>query len=604
MRVAIVFFVAACAAVHMLSAQGHPVLFASDADFQTLKARCASEELLKLAHGRLLFDAEKIIALPLSQREMEGRRLLAVSREVLSRTTTLSLAYRLTGDKRFADRCITEMKAAASFKDWNPSHFLDVAEMTMALAIGYDWLYAQISPADRKIIEEAIISKGLLAGQKGGWWVNAHNNWGQVCHAGMLSGALATQSLNPKLAEFTIKRAIENLPISMAALSPKGSYPEGPGYWVYGIEFNVIAIAMLEHATKSDHGLINRPGFKETADYPDIVTGPSGQTFNYADAGSSARGSTCALWWFAKRFNRPDLISYFEEDAFRAYCLQRSEKDNRRSRNRFFPLAMLWNIPVTGKEPKKTTLNWFSEGSTPITIQRTSWNNEEAVFVGLKAGTATSSHAHMDAGSFVYDALEVRWAYDLGMEGYHGIESRGMDLWGKGQDAQRWTIFRLNNRSHNCLSIDGELQRANGRAAVIGFQDNGKASKVTLDLTPVYPKAKKVLRTGEMRADGVYTLTDTLSGVKPGARVRWQMMTKATPVDIRKGSALLSLGKKQLKLVTLQAPNTDWQVSDASKPVNEWDSPNKDFKVVFFEQTVPANSNLTFIVTFEPVKAQ
>jgi hypothetical protein len=63
------------------------------------------------------------------------------------------------------------------------------------------------------------------------------------------------------------------------------------------------------------------------------------------------------------------------------------------------------------------------------------------------------------------------------------------------------------------------------------------------------------------------------------------------------------MGKKQLKLATFQAPNTDWQVSDASKPVNEWDSPNKDFRVVFFEQTVPANSNLTFVVTFEPVKA-
>jgi hypothetical protein len=598
MRVAVVFFVAACAAVHMLSAQVHPVLFASDADFQTLKARCTSEELLKLAQARLVSDAEKIIPLPPSKREMEGRRLLAVSREVLSRTTTLSMAYRLTGDKRFADRCVAEMKAAASFKDWNPNHFLDVAEMTLALAIGYDWLYAQISPADRKLIEEAIISKGLLAGQKEGWWVNAHNNWGQVCHAGMLSGALATQSLNPKLAESVIKRAIEKLPISMAALSPKGSYPEGPGYWVYGIEFNVIAIALLEHATKSDHGLIARPGFKETADYPDIVTGPSEQTFNYADAGSSGRGSTCALWWFAKRFNRPDLISYFEEDAFRAYCLQRSEKDNRR--NRFFPLAMLWNIPVTGKEPKKTALNWFSEGSTPITIQRTSWNNEEAVFVGLKAGAATSSHGHMDAGSFVYDALGVRWAYDLGMEGYHGIESRGMNLWSNGQDAQRWTIFRLNNTSHNSLSIDGDLHRANGRAAVIGFLDNGKASKVTLDLSPVFPKAKKVLRIGEMRADGVYTLTDTISGLKPGSRVRWQMMTKAVPSDIRKGSILLSVDKKQLKLSTLHVSTVEWQVSDISKPVKEWDSPNKDYRVVFFEQTAPASSNVTFVVTFEP----
>jgi hypothetical protein len=103
-----------------------------------------------------------------------------------------------------------------------------------------------------------------------------------------------------------------------------------------------------------------------------------------------------------------------------------------------------------------------------------------------------------------------------------------------------------------------------------------------------------------MRADGVYTLTDTLTGLKPGSRVRWQMMTKAVPGDIQKGSILLSLDKKQLKLSTVQAASINWQVSDASKPVNEWDSPNKDIRVVFFEQTAPASSNLTFVVTFEP----
>ena len=28
-----------------------------------------------------------------------------------------------------------------SFTDWHPKHFLDVAEMTTALALSYDWLY-------------------------------------------------------------------------------------------------------------------------------------------------------------------------------------------------------------------------------------------------------------------------------------------------------------------------------------------------------------------------------------------------------------------------------------------------------------------------------
>ena len=33
------------------------------------------------------------------------------------------------------------MLEVSSFTDWYPKHFLDVAEMTTALALSYDWLY-------------------------------------------------------------------------------------------------------------------------------------------------------------------------------------------------------------------------------------------------------------------------------------------------------------------------------------------------------------------------------------------------------------------------------------------------------------------------------
>jgi hypothetical protein len=151
------------------------------------------------------------------------------------------------------------------------------------------------------------------------------------------------------------------------------------------------------------------------------------------------------------------------------------------------------------------------------------------------------------------------------------------------------------------LTIDNELHKASGHAKVIDFKDNGKASTVSIDLSPVFPQAKQVTRTGEMKADGVYTLTDTLTGLKPGACVRWQMMTKATPSETRTGSIILSSGKKQLKLSALHASTAQWQVNDASKPVNEWDSPNKDCKLIICEQTAPASSNLTFTITFEPL---
>ena len=75
----------------------------------------------------------------------------------MAHVTTGAMAFRLTGDRRFAQHAIEVMLTAASFPDWNPSHFLDVAEMATALALGYDWLFDELSSADRATIKKALL---------------------------------------------------------------------------------------------------------------------------------------------------------------------------------------------------------------------------------------------------------------------------------------------------------------------------------------------------------------------------------------------------------------------------------------------------------------
>ena len=99
----------------------------------------------------ILQACDTMLGLPVNERVVVGRRLLATSRENLRRILFLGFAYRMTGEKRYSDRAEAEMLKAASFSDWNPSHFLDVAEMTAALAIGYDWLYPKLSETSRSV---------------------------------------------------------------------------------------------------------------------------------------------------------------------------------------------------------------------------------------------------------------------------------------------------------------------------------------------------------------------------------------------------------------------------------------------------------------------
>ena len=117
---------------------------------------------LKELNILILELADVMISLEVVKREQIGRRLLGVSRTCLKRVLTLSYAYRMTEDRKYLQKAEAEMLAASAFSDWNPSHFLDVAEMTMALAVGYDWLYSDLKSKSRQIIKEAILNKGLL----------------------------------------------------------------------------------------------------------------------------------------------------------------------------------------------------------------------------------------------------------------------------------------------------------------------------------------------------------------------------------------------------------------------------------------------------------
>jgi hypothetical protein len=114
----------------------HPRLLATAADFERLKDRCAENVEARQWFTRLKADAERLLSTPVLEYKIpDGKRLLAVSRAAKDRVLLLGLIYRLTGDERFANRLWQELDTVINFKDWNPSHFLDTAEMTFAVAI-------------------------------------------------------------------------------------------------------------------------------------------------------------------------------------------------------------------------------------------------------------------------------------------------------------------------------------------------------------------------------------------------------------------------------------------------------------------------------------
>jgi hypothetical protein len=574
--------------------KAHPRLFFNQAAEAPLRQKIAADPLLAKALASVTAVADRMIGEPPVERTLIGRRLLDKSRRCLSRVIHLAFAHRLTGDRKYLDRARQEMLAAAAFSDWNPSHFLDVAEMTAALAIGYDWLHGGLDADARATIRTAIVEKGLKPSlQIRGGWTTGTNNWNQVCHGGMTLGALALLEDEPGLAAQILVRALDGLPHAMAEYKPDGAYPEGPGYWAYGTTYNVVLLDALESVLGTDFGLAGTEGFLKTPDYYLHVAGPTGLCFNYSDCGAGA-GVSPAQFWFAARRKDPSLL-WFEVKKLESLLARPVAKES----DRFFPFLLLWSGPVAGVRPP-AELHWTGKGTTPVSFHRSGWD-DKAAFVAVKGGSPSASHAHMDIGTFVMDADGVRWAEDLGMQDYNSLESQGVKLWDGRQDGGRWDVFRLGPLSHSTLVVDGKRQLVKGRCPIAAFSKEGPFPHTVVDMTPVHEGSlARALRGIGLRPDRSVLVQDEIEAAGAKASVRWGMVTRAEVRIAGDRSAVLTKEGRTLGLTVLAPEGARLKIVPLDPPPAATDAPNKDAKLVAFEVSLEASAKERLAVLLTP----
>ncbi len=581
--------------VGSLKLPDHPRILLLAGEEAAIKKTIANDNTWNKVHLAMIDECNSLMDVAPIERIQTGRRLLSKSREALRRIFMLSYAYRMSSDQKYAKRAEKEMLAIAAFSDWNPSHFLDVGEMTMAMAIGYDWLYMGLPESSRAAIKEAILKKGLepSLNPKYNNWLKAEHNWNQVCNAGMTYGALAIYEDEPVLAKQIVNRAIETIVLAMKDYGPDGAYPEGYGYWGYGTSFNVMFVDAMEKAYKTDFGLNAQPGFLKTGNFMKNMTGPSKLPFNYSDAGGSS-GLHPAMFWFANKTNDPSSI-WVERDFLMNSDPKKHVKD------RLLPAIMLWSggMSIEKVTPPKEKM-WVAAGKVPVAFMRTSWTDTNAVYVAMKGGSVSVNHAHMDIGSFVMDANGVRWAMDFGMQEYESLESKGIALFGRTQDAQRWTVFRLTNFVHNTLTIDSQHQRVTGTAPIISSSANPKFMYAATDLSEIYKGSIAKAVRGIGLVDQQYvTVRDEVETLSKETKIRWTMLTPASVKITGPNTAELTKDGKKLTL-QVQEPARVTMKTWSTDPPNSYDVPNPGTTMVGFEVTLPANSKHALTVHLVP----
>ena len=595
LAVVVVLFPMVCNAEDYVDATqklpSHPRLLLLRGAEKKLMKNVKKDSIWFQVHQSILNEADKYVKNPNEtlSRQMKGKRLLSVSRSALKKIFYLSYAFRTTKNKAYMRCAADEMMNVAAFSDWNPSHFLDVAEMTLAVSIGYDWLYDKLTPHERSVLRQAIIEKGLkpsLVKQYNNF-VTRDNNWSQVCHAGMVYGALAVWEEERELSAMMVNRAIENLPISMGVYGPDGVYPEGCVYWTYGTTFNVLLLDELDQMFHTDFGLSEIPGFMKTGLYVTHLCEPTMTYYAYSDNGNNV-GIEPAAFWFYQKTHETSIL-------FNQMRIIKSKSPAVLSSDRLAPAAIIWGCSSQMEIPKtEPSLSYSGDGPNPVYVTRSGWGENDA-FLGMKCGSPYTNHAHMDEGSFVYVSQGVQWATDLGGESYNELEQNGLGIWNRNQKSDRWSIYRYSNFNHNTLTFNGQLQKANGNV-IFSERNVAYPGSAAADLTPAYEgQVKKILRRCSLNGIDNVKIEDHIETNDQATVLTWTMMTAADAVVMADGVKLTKNGHT-LYLRLQGKIDGNWTVEPAT-PSRPYENQNKGFSRICFTTKLSPLSSTDIVMS-------
>ncbi|MBE7051865.1 MAG: DUF4962 domain-containing protein [Ruminococcaceae bacterium] len=420
--------------------------------------------------------------------ELQGVRLLVVSRKVLEKVSNLSFAYLIEGDEKYAKKAIAEIVNVCgdNFPDWNQKHFLDVAEMAAAVGIGFDWCYDLISDDDKEIILKGLSEKGFKYGLKqfrgeeypttSGLWTNVNaatypGNWVSVCTGGLNMAALAVGDETAELEEIAgeiVSSSIPHLQRLVAKFAPDGAWKEGPTYWRYSYKYFAFNFNTMMSALGTDYGLTKSPGIHKGAYFMIAMTG---SVANFDLANSDKGALSCPeFMWLASRYNDPSLARY------RKWFLENF------SQRADFTDIMWYNPSFDGDLsgiPTETNTREF-----PIAATRSGYGTDQFYVAFHGADDGGGRIVDLDCGQYIIDLFGNRWVKDMGSEGamYTSHGDEGIFL-------NNYPYYRMRAEAHNTIVINPGYYEDQNYSAIInipGFEYNNRYTLMSADFTDVY----------------------------------------------------------------------------------------------------------------------
>ena len=566
----------------------HPRLYADKNKIKILRERIKNdtnvskwfEDVRELAET--YFDIE-----PVTYEIPDGIRLLRNCRRARDRMQELAFCYQMTGETRYAERCIKEMKAVCAFPDWNPYHFLDTAEMTEGLAFAYDWLYNYMSEDFRETVKSSIINKGLMQivedyrdepkERRRTWkWAQSEvaDNWNIVCNSGLTEGAMAVCEDAPELAAEVFDGGMELIKKAVLLYGPDGAWYEGPAYWQYATEYFIGFCCCLDSVFSDTFGYLNAPGVSQTGYYITAITGPCG-SFNFHDSSMAV-------------MNAPELFFLADKLSDSALSALRTEQMTEGNVKGKIRDILYYNPELSGKSAKLKKDFYFRD--TEVASFRSGWDND-AIFLGIHAGKTDVYHGHMDAGSFVLDGFGTRYACDLGADDYNIEDSV-------------WNLYRYRAEGHNTLVINPSKdggQSLEGNTKIDVFK-SGESAFAQINLTDMY-NAESVKRSFELTNNRSEIIIRDKIKTNEKSDVWWFMHTTCEiSVSEDRRKAILTGKNKDLEVSLISDIPGEFSVMKAmpmeTSPKNSEQDKNEEFVKLAFRTENVKDAEISILMRF------
>lgn len=459
----------------------------------------------------------------------------------IERLGVLTLAECATDQGTYMPAIIKELEAILAEKTWvMPAHDGDLSNYygkrmdvelaacmragTIGTSVG--WLGDKLPGALRERVlaemQRRIFDPYLhriRTGQGACGWVNEHNNWNAVCHAGVVIAALSILPDVRQRAEI-VAGAEYYLPNYLTSFTRDGYCTEGLGYWGYGFGHYVF---LAEAVLKNTGGKINfyqSPLVRAIVDFPQNLEMAPEIYPAFSDSELGVQPWSAPIGITRARLYNQELPQQVTTPGSMLYLTAASS----------FPLYVVPGTTRADQAPPLDPLRgWFPVSG--ILVCRPGDRDIKKMAVAIKGGDNSAGHHHNDLGQFVVTVNGKVPIIDPGLEPYTA------QTWGPG----RYDFDLLSSYGHAVPLVAGKKQvsGASAVAKVLRTEFTPQQDTLTFDLSRAYrvETLSKLERTYVYSRKGVGELTVT------------DEVEYTTPETF--GSALITYGK-----VALPAPDT------------------------------------------------